>query len=307
MASATRPDVSRTDLAELCRDLLGAELLDVLFESGYSSAVFGVRVVGGDCAVIKLRPWRDRLVGCAVVQAHLSATGFPCPRPLVPPIVRGTLAVSAEELVPGGMPLRGGNASAPLAALLALLVDRAPSPSEVPGLKPEYGFLRWQDAGDPLWPPPTDVSVDLNRIDAPWIDGLAEQVLKRLAEVDLPAVIGHGDWWSENIRWDNAVVVSVDDWDSTVALPEPAIVGAAAALFADGESTLSQTAEFIESYGRASGRLLTSEIREVAWATGLWARLFDAKKALAVGFPASAQRLKLEAAERAQHAGLRRM
>ena len=306
MPSVSRPDISKSELSELCRDLVGGAPIEVIFESGYSSAVFGVRLAGGDALVVKLRPWRDRLVACTAVQRHLADGGFPCPRPLIGPVARDGMAVSVEEYVPGGTRLLGDAAATPLAEVLANLVDRSPSAPAVGPLVPDYGFLRWRPAGDQLWPPATDVRLDLNRIDSPWIDEMARRVLRRLEEVDLPDVVGHGDWWSENIRWDSGVVVSVDDWDSAVALPEPAIVGAASALFADGEATVSQTAEFIESYRRITGRLSGADEREIAWAAGLWARLFDAKKALGMGIPSPARRLRKEAADRALYAGLPR-
>jgi hypothetical protein len=214
--------------------------------------------------------------------------------------------VSVEQFVPGGDQLPRHEAARPLAGLLADLIQQAPTAAEIGPLDPEYGFLKWRDAGQLLWPAAIDTAVDLNdgEIGAPWIDELAHRVLARLSQPDLPSVIGHGDWWSNNIRWKDGAVISVDDWDSAVALPEAAIVGAAAALFADGESTVDQTAEFIAAYSRAAGSFASSEAKEIAWAAGLWARLFDAKKAFALGYPQPAQCLREEAADRARYAGL---
>jgi hypothetical protein len=304
--SATRPRISKDELSALSRDVLGQDVVDLLFESGYSSAVFGVRLMDGDRVVVKVRPWNDRLVACTTVQLHLAAVGFPCPRPLLGPVKREGLGVSVEQFVPGGEQLPRHQAARPLAELLGDLIRQSPPASDVGPLEPEYGFLRWRDAGHRLWPAATDTTVDLNDrgIGAPWIDEIAYRVLSRLAEVDLPSVIGHGDWWSENVRWEDGAVISVDDWDSAVALPEAAIVGAAAALFADGESSVDETADFINSYSFASRNLSSSDEKEIAWATGLWARLFDAKKALALGYPLSAQRLRKEAADRSRFAGL---
>jgi Phosphotransferase enzyme family len=47
-----------------------------------------------------------------------------------------------------------------------------------------------------------------------------------------PPVIGHADWWSENLRWNGRQLRAVFDWDSVTAQPEPIIAGAAAYMFA---------------------------------------------------------------------------
>ena len=96
----------------------------------------------------------------------------------------------------------------------------------------------------------------------------------------------------------------MDDWDSVVALPEAALVGAAAALHAGGCSTVGESEAFLEAYAAASGRPWSEDEVEVAWAAGLWARLFDARKDLALGSGASAGRLRPEVAGRAERAGL---
>ena len=148
-----------------------------------------------------------------------------------------------------------------------------------------------------------EIGVDLNdrALSEPWLDGLARRVADRL-DVDLPNVVGHGDWWSANIGWDMGALAAVDDWDSVVTLPEAAIVGSAAALFHQGESTLEQTQLFLEAYARVRGSLDDEANREVAWAAGLWSRLVDAKKFLALGHHANGERLRAEAAERAGRA-----
>jgi len=99
-------------------------------------------------------------------------------------------------------------------------------------------------------------------------------------------------------------VTAVDDWDSVVALPEAAIVGVAAALFNEGESTLEQSVVFLDAYTRATRRLEDTASRQVAWASGLWARLVDAKKGMALGLTANAHALRDQASDRAWRAGV---
>ena len=99
-------------------------------------------------------------------------------------------------------------------------------------------------------------------------------------------------------------LLAVDDWDSVVARPEAALVGAAAALHAGGASTLEETEAFLSAYVAARGRAWSEDDLQVAWAAGLWARLFDARKELTWGGRSSADRLRQDVARRAERAGL---
>lgn len=305
MASALRPSPSTADVDRWCRSLLASSIAGVTFESGYSSAVFGLELVSGSRVVVKARAWSPRLAACTEVQRRMAASGFRCPKPLQGPAEIDGLAVSFEEFVEGEKLIDPGAAAVELAEVLAELIDRAPAPSEVPPLPPPYGFLSWPKvASERVWPPTPEIGVDLNdSVGVSWIDELAGRVARRLS-TDLPPVVGHGDWWSGNIRWRDGSLASVDDWDSAVALPEAVIVGAAAALFADGEPTVEQTAAFLDAYAGAAGRLNDAASLEVAWAAGLWARLVDARKGLAVGFTSNARALREQLPERTQRAGV---
>lgn len=306
MGSSKRPSVTAEELSSWCSERLGAPVRAVLFESGYSSAVFGVVLLDGRHLVVKVRAWHERLMSCWQVQQHLWESGFRCPEPLGPPHkVRG-FAVSFENYVAGGKKLqRGRSSSARLARVLAQLVQTAPPPAAVGPLEPELGFLRWAHSAEAVWPPATDVTADLNRFSEPaWIEEYASRLRAQLTSVTLPAVVGHGDWWSENVRWRNGELLAVDDWDSLVALPEPAIAGVAAALFADGASTIEESAIFMDSYVAASNRPWSGEEIRIASASGLWARLFDARKETTWGAIGLAAQLHTELKERAIRSGL---
>jgi hypothetical protein len=121
----------------------------------------------------------------------------------------------------------------------------------------------------------------------------------------LPPVIGHGDWWSDNIRWEGGCLLSVDDWDSIVSLSEPAIAGVAAALFSYGQSTIEESATFLDSYIAISGRRWNAFEHQLAWAAGLWARLFDARKESMRGVFEFATLLEGEVEERLDRAGVK--
>ena len=108
---------------------------------------------------------------------------------------------------------------------------------------------------------------------------------RRLTHCDQPGVVGHADWWAQNLRWDGDRLLVVHDWDSIACQPEAALAGAAGAIFLmgtapDREPTVTETAAFLAAYAEARGRRWTADELEVCWAAGLWTRAFDAKNAL---------------------------
>jgi hypothetical protein len=300
-----RPAITARDVSRWCTTRLGSPLSAVLFESGYFSAVFGVVLSDGRELVVKVRPWEDRLVACGQVQRSLWERGFPCPEPLVQAERVDCWGVSAEAYVPGGSPLTPGPGTAELLArVLADLVRSAPAAADTGSLDPLPGWLNWSGGGSALWPAATDRRDNLNDVREPrWIDDVGAQVRRRLEQIQLPDVIGHGDWWSSNVRWTSGRLLAVDDWDSLVKLPEAVVAGAAAALFANGTSTLQETELFLDAYAAARRRPWSGEEAQTAWAAGLWSRLFDARKQSTWGDTTLADRLRADVSERARRAG----
>ncbi|WP_424229611.1 hypothetical protein [Actinophytocola sp.] len=80
-----------------CADQLGSEPVGVLFERRSISAVFGLRLASGHDVVVKAREDDGRAESCVAAQARLAERGFPCARPITPPVAVGALAVHAEE------------------------------------------------------------------------------------------------------------------------------------------------------------------------------------------------------------------
>ncbi|MCZ6718704.1 MAG: phosphotransferase [Gammaproteobacteria bacterium] len=306
MGSRQRPVVSLEDLSTWCEGRFKSALRNVMFEVGYSSAVFGITLNDDRQLVAKVRQWRERLASCWQVHRSMWEAGFPCPEPLGPPERHGSLAVSFEGYLSGGEPLpRGTGAARELGRVLAELVKLAPGAGGFPELDAPWGFLRWDDEGD-TWPPATDITENLNSKHEPqWIDHAAKVARSIIRANELPPVLGHGDWWSENIRWENGRLHAVDDWDSVVSLPEPAIAGVAAALFADGQSTIEESAAFLDAYVSTSDRRWNTTEYQMSWAAGLWARLFDARKESVQGGLKFAALLKGEVEERLDRAGVR--
>jgi hypothetical protein len=65
-------------------------------------------------------------------------------------------------------------------------------------------------------------------------------------------VVGHGDWYTGNLRWNGQQLHVAYDWDSIMADTEPIVVGLAAAVFpstlAGTEATIEETQAFIDAY-----------------------------------------------------------
>jgi hypothetical protein len=94
-----------------------------------------------------------------------------------------------------------------------------------------------------------------------------------------PVVIGHGDWYSENLRFNGHGLLIAHDWDSLITDRESIIVGFAAADYI--APSIEESAAFIAAYQEAADRDFTAaEIRQ-CWGAGLWLRSFNAKKQLA--------------------------
>jgi hypothetical protein len=293
-----------------CRRWLGSPPAAQLFEAGYLSAVRGLRLADGREVVLKVRPGRSRLAGCAAVHRALWTAGFPCPEPLVDPRPLDGYAATAETLVPdAGQPPPDSELAALSAAALARLVELAPDPGSVPSLAPSPSWAGWDHAGPGLWPVPEDRDADLNARPQPrWLARVAAAVRDRLRGHAGDPVIGHGDWCPLNLCWQGPQLIAVHDWDSVICQPEPAIAGLAAASFLGIEgparmASVEDSAAFLDAYQRARGRRWTPGDNAACWAAGLWQRAFDAKTRSLDGDPEQIL-TRLEAAARLRLAGL---
>ncbi len=99
------------------------------------------------------------------------------------------------------------------------------------------------------------------------------------------------------MRWLRGEPLVVHDWDSLAWLPEAALVGAAAGVFAShGNPTLApveSSAAFLDAYERARGECFSPYEHEIAWAASILVALNDARDELIFGRPRlSYERLK---------------
>ena len=252
----------------------------------------GRRLDDGRVVVVKIRRWSPPLAGCVEVQRHLSKAGFPCPEPLTGLVAFGDRVATAEVYVPGGhcLPASGRDAK-PFATGFARLVQLAPSAADVTELDAAVAppWTAWAHREPGLWPWPDDHDGDLNLVDGPkWIDEAGRRAKQRLAAAHpSPRIVGHGDWYTGNLRWRDDDLFVVHDWDSVIADSEPAIVGFAAAVYpaihAGSEATVDETEAFIDAYCAARPTSFDRDDLECCWAAGVWNRAYDAKKQVAKG------------------------
>ena len=228
----TWPRTSVAEVSDWCRRHLGSPVDNVLFETGFASQVLGLRLADGQEVVVKVRAFSPRIPAAVMVQRQLCCAGFPCPRPLTDLMPLGEQWISAESLVLGGAPLRADHAEAPelYAAALAELIRLAPAPDTLPTLLPPPDHAHWNHAETGVWPRRHAVGdvrdTDLNQESDPvWLRQTATLVRLRLARFKGPDVVGHADWWTQNLRWIGRRLHVVHDWDSVTSQPEAILAG----------------------------------------------------------------------------------
>ncbi len=91
-------------------------------------------------------------------------------------------------------------------------------------------WLGWDHEEDGVWPQSDDSPEDLNTFDSPdWLTSAAQHVREVLLGAAQRVIVEHGDSEAQNvIIWEGENLAVLHDWDSIAALPEPALVGAAA-------------------------------------------------------------------------------
>lgn len=255
---------------------LGSAPVKTLFARHHLSTVYGYRLADGRLVVVKARPDPvARVQACLTLQAGLYAGHFPCPRPLTAPAIVEGLTVHAEEHRDAGTVMLGddlrlapafGTSYGDLLTRLVPLADAVDT--SVLTAPPWVGWWRQRAwSADPRVPQ--------------TLLAAAAEVRDRLAAVDLPTVVGHADWESQNLRWSGTDLAVAHDWDSLAALPEAVLVGAAASTFPSGDqpvvASIEATQDFLDAYQDRRGRRLTADERRVTWVAGLLPVLFNAR------------------------------
>jgi hypothetical protein len=244
-----------------------------LFVASHLSEVIGVRLADGREVVVKRRvDASGRSRTCVTAQRLLAEHGFPCPIPLTAAIIDNGVAVHAEQFVGGGeIETRDTTAVARRSAvLLADLVRRLATVDLDPPL-PNPEWVRW----DALPDRQATAAVPA------WIEDTTSRVQAKLARCDLTPVLGHADWEAQNMCWQRGKPLAVHDWDSLAWLPDAALAGTAAGVFASHDkptlAPIESSAAFLDAYEAARGVRFTSYETEIAWAASIWVALHNAR------------------------------
>jgi hypothetical protein len=207
---------------------------------------------------------------------------------------RAGFAVHAEWFVGGGEVETddGYGAAERSAVLLADLIRRLALLDLDPPL-PNPEWVRWDALPERQ-----------ARSEVPaWLEDTSRRVRAKLVDCRLPPVLGHADWEAQNMRWLHSEPLAVHDWDSLAWLPEAALVGTAAGVFASyGEPVLApveSSAAFLDVYERTRSERFTPYEREIAWAASVWVALHNARDELVFNRARlSYERLKAQRSER---------
>jgi hypothetical protein len=283
-------DVSPPRVAAALREmevsLLGAAIERTeLFGAGVG-CVHGGRLPDGRRVVVKLHAPRVSvpfLEAMQEVQRHLSADGFPCPRPLAGPLRFERATATAESLLDHGIDADAHDPAVRrvMAATLAWLIERC---------RPLDGLDALRDhpmrvASGALWPVPHEPRFDFEgtTAGAEWLDRIAAEALAVPGAGDW--VVGHADWRVEHLRFEHGAVSAVYDWDSVHIAREPALVGAAAYAFTANWSredlvylpTLEEALAFVADYEEARGGPFTAAEHRAARASLVYRMAYSAR------------------------------
>jgi hypothetical protein len=264
-----------------CRSFLGARPVAALFVVSHLSEVVGVRLADGREVVVKRRvDASGRSRTCVTAQRLLAEHGFPCPIPLTAAIIDDGVAVHAEQFVGGGdVESEDSPAAAERSAVLLADLVRILATVDLDPPLPNPEWVHWDALPDrqatAAWPA--------------WIEDTTRRLQAKLARCDLQPVLGHADWEAQNMRWQRCRPLAVHDWDSLAWLPEAALAGTAAGVFAShDEPTLApieSSTAFLRAYEAARAVPFTSYETEIAWAASIWVALHNARDELIYNRP----------------------
>jgi Phosphotransferase enzyme family len=278
-----------------CDAFLGARPGEALFVVAHLSEVVGVRLQDGREVVVKRRVDESgRAQSCVTAQRLLAEGGFPCPMPVTPVVFGEGFAVHAERFVRGGE-LGKEDTPATAARSAALLSDlvRRLSVAEIDPPVPNPEWVRWDV------PPERHAA----SVVPEWLEETSRRVQAKLVGSELPSVLGHADWEAQNMRWQRGKPLAVLDWDSLACLPEAALAGTAAGVFASHDkptlAPLASSKAFLEAFELARGARFSSHESEIAWAASLWVALHNARDELIYDRPTlSFEQLKAQRDDR---------
>lgn len=257
------------------------------FRSGRIDSVYGVHVVNAESVVLRLyRPPVDIGALEARVEAVriLADGGYPCPLPLSEPfIVDGRVSV-IETLLTQGV---DEDARQPKLrrALVSSLLEHIDLLRDQPAIARRLVTRpAWTEYRGGPWPRPHDSIFDFSTTPTgwEWMAAVAQRATEEIATLrdhgaDLGGqVIGHGDWYAGNVRFEDGRVVAAFDWDLIVE-DEAVLVGLSAGGFTtDGAPSPDDVSGFIDDAAALRGGF-SSEQTRAATAAARWVLAFNAR------------------------------
>src|SRR3954454_5023471 len=221
------------------RERLTVDVAEIVFRSGRIDAVYGLLLADDRKVVVKVHRSPVDVSGLEAkreVLCYLASAGYSCPEPVDGPVVRGGHVVTIETLLEQGAP---GDARVPeiRRALARAFVEHVRILREVTHLGGRLpAGPAWTRYAQGPWPAPHDPIFDFTSTPAPWawLDAFARVAADELLALrgDDELVIGHGDWYDGNARFEGQQVVAAFDWD-LMTEAEAVLAGLSATAYLD--------------------------------------------------------------------------
>lgn len=213
------------------RERLGSGVAGHLRYGSSVGSTHCVELSDGRRVVIKARPPaeadapvpidRETLAQIVLVQHHLAAQGYPCPKPLLGPVPLGRGLATVEAYMDHGYQRDGHDPHVReliAAALHEHITLLAPLVATV---RPRH----FEVPTDRLFPRPHGKLFTPSEADTGWVRDLARRARALAESVPAPSVLGHCDWRVEHLRFEGDAIVATYDWDSVALRSELQIVG----------------------------------------------------------------------------------
>lgn len=215
------------------RERLGAGVAGHLRYGASVGSTHCVELLDGRRVVIKARPPveadvpvpidRETLAQIVLVQHHLAAQGYPCPRPLLGPVPLGRGLATVEAYLDRGQQ-RDGHDPHVRTLIATGLYEHI---TRLAPLTTTVQLRHFEVPADRLFPRPHGklFSPSEAEADTGWVRDLARRARAIAESVAAPVVLGHCDFRVEHIRFEGNAIVATYDWDSVALRSELHVVG----------------------------------------------------------------------------------
>jgi len=289
-------DVSRGDvddwLGRFAQGRLAQSVQDVFARTGRVAPVYGLRLGDGSRVAAKIhRPPASvqRLADAARCQRVLCTADFPCPRPVDGPASWDSRVITVESWQDSG-DLANPREPAVRLAMARALATQVQVLRSVQAHSLAQDRPAWTRYESGPWPVPHDSFFDFS-VTVPgyeWLDQLAREAAGVLQQAQYPAVVGHGDWVCQNMRFHRSTLVAAFDWDSLIQAPEPVIAGLSAGAYTEGGTdgggapSPEEVALFLADYDAQRDIRFSAAEQALASAAAAWVIGYNARCGVSV-------------------------